>query len=109
MNFSTHHSEVVIHGLEGAAKELARFRVSDLADTSTVLRVPDTQRAVQRRRHDDVVAKRPGEVSHGTRVPSQRHPNGRGRRGQSHDRQGPVQGTASEEVLVVVGELQARD
>lgn len=39
----THHSKIVIHGLEGAAEQLAGFWVSDLSYAPTVLRVPDAQ------------------------------------------------------------------
>lgn len=102
----THHSQVVVHGLEGAAEQLAGLRVSDLADAPTVLRVPDAQRPVERRRHDDVVAQRPGEVRDGAAVAFQGHLDAGRRRGQRHDGQGAVQRAAGQEVLVVVGKLQ---
>lgn len=40
---NTHHSQVIIHGLEGAAEQLAGFWVSDFSNASTILRVPDAQ------------------------------------------------------------------
>lgn len=45
----THHSQIVIHGLEGAAQQLAGLWIPDLSDASAVLRVPDAQSPVQRR------------------------------------------------------------
>ena len=87
----THHRQVVVHGLEGAAQQLAGLGVPDLADAPAVLRVPDAQRPVERRRHDDVVAEGPGEVGDGPAVAFQDPLHaGRGRR-QSHDGQGAVQ------------------
>jgi len=38
-----HHSKVIIHGLEGAAEQLAGFWVSDFSDAPAILGVPDAQ------------------------------------------------------------------
>lgn len=92
----THHSEVIIHWLEGAAEQLAGFWVSDFANASTILCVPDPQSPVQWRRHDDVIAQRPGKVRDGPAVTfqGQLHTWRRGR--QRHDGQGTIQWAASE-------------
>lgn len=105
----THHSQVVVHRLEGAAQQLAGLWISDLTDAAAVLRVPDAESPVQRRRHNDVVAQRPGEVCDGAAVTFQGDLHSGRRRGQRHDGQGAVQRAAGQQVLVIVGKLQPRN
>lgn len=102
----THHSEIVIHGLESAAEQFAGFWVTDLSNAPTILRVPDTQSSIQRCWHDDVIAERPSKVCDRTAVTFQGHLYiGRGRR-QRHDGQGSIQWAARKEVFVVICKLQ---
>lgn len=105
----THHSQVVVHWLEGAAQQLTGLWISDLPDASSVLRVPDAESPVQRRRHDDVVAQGPGKVRDGAAVTFQGDLDSGGRRGQRHDGQGAVQRAAGQQVFVIVGKLQPRN
>lgn len=105
----THHSQVVIHWLEGAAQQLTGLWISDLPDASSVLRVPDAEGPVQRRRHNDVVAQGPRKVRDGAAVTFQGHLDSGRRRGERHDRQGAVQRAAGQQVLVIVGKLQPRN
>lgn len=105
----THHCQIVIHGLEGAAQQLTGLWISDLPDASSILGVPDAKGPVQRRRHDDVIAQRPSKVCDRTSVTFQGHLHGGRRGGQRHDGQGAVQGAAGQQVLVVVGKLQPRN
>lgn len=46
MFLMAHHSQVVVHGLKGAAEQLAGLGVSDFSDAAPVLRVPDAQSPV---------------------------------------------------------------
>ncbi len=62
----THHSQVVVHGLKSAAQQLTALWVGHLSDAASILCVPDAQSAVFWCGHNDVIAERPGEVSHGT-------------------------------------------
>lgn len=101
-----HHRQVVVHGLKGAAEQLAGLWISDLSDAAPVLRVPDTQSPVQRRGHDDVVAQRPSEVGDGPSVTFQGHLHTGRRGGQRHDGQRAVQTAAGQEVLVIIGKLE---
>lgn len=107
--YKTHHSQVVIHGLEGAAEQLAGLWISDLSDAPSILRVPDAKSPIQGCGHNDVIAQRPSKVCDGTSMTFQSYLHTRRRRGQCHDGQGAIQWAAGEEVLVVIGKLQPRN
>ena len=102
---STHHGEVVVERLEGAAEQRGAVGVGHAADAAAVVGRPEAQRPVQGSRHEDVVGKRPGEIRHAAVVATQ-HPQHRRRpRSQAAHGNGAVQRAAGQQVTVIVGKL----